>query len=526
MKTDGIEPSAGRTIEAPGRHPDAAALGAKCRTIKLPCGVAFSVFLDVEAEDDLSRALLVGDCPEQTAIELMLSLVRPGDVVLDLGAHVGTFTLAAAAAGCEVIAVEASPRNVAFLKAGVAANGFDRVRIVSAVVAEESGTVEFCPRGAVGHVPTPLTNFERIEVPAVCVDELLCRYGLERVSFIKMDVEGSEIRALRGMSHLFSRPDAPPVLYESNGHTLWFYGERPSRLKAEMEAAGYRNYLVGPTSLTPVTSADPQLECRVDYLAVKGPVPDCVHLPIGPRSSRSEVVEQIVAGYDNRDEPSQAHLLRELQDAPDWVRRHPLVKEVLRRLRLHGESPPPRDELEEIIEIRDPEIDLHDLLQRIRRNLGYREELPPVVRPPDHLMMQHQGLAHALGAVRRAVESYGTIESERSGLIAKAKRFLKRCIRKAIRRHVDQQIDVHWKLFALLEQMLEHQRQLLAYFGDTVRCVDRNEQFAVDWLDRLADQLDALEASVHDCRQDAVPLGPFDDRASSPSRNDGPALAR
>ena len=47
--------------------------------------------------------------------ELALDLAPPDGVMLDLGAHLGTFTLAAAASGRKVIAVEAAPRNVALL---------------------------------------------------------------------------------------------------------------------------------------------------------------------------------------------------------------------------------------------------------------------------------------------------------------------------------------------------------------------------------------------------------------------------
>src|SRR5947209_2183069 len=62
--------------------------------------------------DPLSQAYLQGGEPPNAALlRLMLALVRPGQTVLDLGAHIGTFTLTATAAGCRVVAIEASPGN-------------------------------------------------------------------------------------------------------------------------------------------------------------------------------------------------------------------------------------------------------------------------------------------------------------------------------------------------------------------------------------------------------------------------------
>src|SRR5262245_32996913 len=71
--------------------------------------------------------------PNASLLELMLKLSRPGQLVLDVGAHVGMFTLTAAAAGRRVLAVEASSRNHGLLTQSLEVNGFrDRVELVHA----------------------------------------------------------------------------------------------------------------------------------------------------------------------------------------------------------------------------------------------------------------------------------------------------------------------------------------------------------------------------------------------------------
>jgi tRNA/tmRNA/rRNA uracil-C5-methylase (TrmA/RlmC/RlmD family) len=74
-------------------------------------GLQFTVAIGPEANDDISKAFLAGVYACQPLVELMLTLLKPDHRVLDLGAHIGTFSLAAAALRCEVLSVERSPRN-------------------------------------------------------------------------------------------------------------------------------------------------------------------------------------------------------------------------------------------------------------------------------------------------------------------------------------------------------------------------------------------------------------------------------
>ena len=55
---------------------------------------------------------------------------RPGDVVVDVGAHIGRFSLAAARAGASVVAVEPNPETFRVLAASVGLNGFRSIRLV------------------------------------------------------------------------------------------------------------------------------------------------------------------------------------------------------------------------------------------------------------------------------------------------------------------------------------------------------------------------------------------------------------
>jgi FkbM family methyltransferase len=233
----------------------------------------FEIAVDRDRYDPISATVTSGHFTFPPEFRVLLDLMRPGCTVIDLGAHIGTFALAAAALGCQVVCVEASARNVALLKASIARNGFDRVRVVAAAVSDHSGVLRFVESsGSCGYVAS--AGMERaesamVEVPAITVDELVAELGWPRVDFIKMDVEGSEIAAVRGMRGLLGRADAPLVVYEANGHTLNLFGESPRRLLQSFEELGFRNYLVTDERLSAVQSGDFQPECWVDYVAAR-----------------------------------------------------------------------------------------------------------------------------------------------------------------------------------------------------------------------------------------------------------------
>jgi FkbM family methyltransferase len=130
--------------------------------------------------------------------------VHPGDVVLDCGAHVGTFTRTALTYGAKlVVAIEPAPRNLLCLKRNFA----DEIAAGKVVVYEkgvwDSDTVlsfsENADNSAQGSFIGYRSDSKKlIQIPVSTVDHLAAELHLSRVDFIKMDIEGSERHALAG----------------------------------------------------------------------------------------------------------------------------------------------------------------------------------------------------------------------------------------------------------------------------------------------------------------------------------------
>jgi len=145
--------------------------------------------------------------------KLFCAAITPGCAVLDVGANIGIYTLLAAKRGARVFAIEADPRNVAALKHHVALNGFtSQVSIIEMAAMEGERAMniwrdpEYTGRSRVTDEGNTRTVCGRT------IDSL----SLPAIDVCKMDIEGSELRALRGMSDTLRRSPAMKLLIEYN----------------------------------------------------------------------------------------------------------------------------------------------------------------------------------------------------------------------------------------------------------------------------------------------------------------------
>lgn len=161
--------------------------------------------------------------------EAMRRVIRPGAVVLDIGANVGLMSLVAArltGPGGQVIALEPQLDAVRALEAHARLNGFGMVRAIQAAAGARSGTMQMVVTadpawtimGSVGDHPDAV---RRETVRVVTVDELVADGESPPPSVVKIDVEGSELDVLAGMSRTLSE-HRPVLIAEMHGHGTEF----------------------------------------------------------------------------------------------------------------------------------------------------------------------------------------------------------------------------------------------------------------------------------------------------------------
>jgi FkbM family methyltransferase len=217
------------------------------------------------------RLFAYGFC--EPAARTMRSLLRPGDVVIDGGANIGLYAaLAAARVGPhgQVVACEPSPATMTLLRANIERNRFDWVELREVALADAPGRLAmhmFEPgSGYTSFAPAHTVEGDRVDVEVTTLDDLAAT--LDRaVSLVKLDIEGAELRALRGATVMLRdlRPDflielepqhlerqgcsvaEVQDLFEDVGYAAYTLGDRPERLSGVWERPhGDPNILVRP----------------------------------------------------------------------------------------------------------------------------------------------------------------------------------------------------------------------------------------------------------------------------------------
>lgn len=206
--------------------------------------------IEVRPGDRLGRRVLLMGYSDREHAALLHAILRPGMVYVDVGAHIGQFTLVAAARvgpGGAVHAFEATGETYEQLRRNIALNGLSWVTATRAAVFERPGelTLQVCVRGkgefnSVGRPLRPRDEIVAEEVvPAVTIDGYCAEHGVERVDLMKIDTEGAELQVLRGARGALGRPDGPTVVFECHDVTAASMGHRAADVGAFLREHGY-----------------------------------------------------------------------------------------------------------------------------------------------------------------------------------------------------------------------------------------------------------------------------------------------
>lgn len=124
--------------------------------------------------------------------------IKPGDVVLDIGGHVGIFTLFALYQGAgKVYTFEPTPQNIKIIKENMKVNSYKNIEVINKAVAGKSGEVKlYINTEDSGNTLSEVGyngQFENyINVSSTTLEKIFKRYSLGQVDFMKLDCEGSE----------------------------------------------------------------------------------------------------------------------------------------------------------------------------------------------------------------------------------------------------------------------------------------------------------------------------------------------
>ena len=184
---------------------------------------------------------------EMTVQLCLQETLSPGDVVFDVGANEGFFTLLAGRLvepGGFVVAFEPSPRNLRRLRSNLRLNSLDCVQVLPVAASDRTGrdTLLITRYGggptlmSAGEVPPDFIRRKR--VGTVRIDDLVGK-TLPLPDVVKIDVEGAEGLVLDGMNRTLSRRETT-VLVEVDGPNDGSHRRKWESVDTQLRAIGYR----------------------------------------------------------------------------------------------------------------------------------------------------------------------------------------------------------------------------------------------------------------------------------------------
>lgn len=221
------------------------------RTVRMQ--VEQGVSLNLDPRDLVSVSILRSRQWQTGVWDALNSRLSTGAVLLDVGAHIGYFSLKGAAKvgpTGRIVSFEPNPQTLVELRSNVAASHVESVVTVvpiavtdrdqqltlyattgvntggSSLSKENAGAFDDAPKG--------------YPVRGRPIDDVVAELGLTRVDAMKVDVEGAEVSVLKGAVKTLAKFH-PKVVIEVDERQLAGFGTKPSDIEAVLRAAGYNH---------------------------------------------------------------------------------------------------------------------------------------------------------------------------------------------------------------------------------------------------------------------------------------------
>jgi FkbM family methyltransferase len=198
--------------------------------------------------------------PENYESALIERILRPGMTVVDVGANHGMFSLESAhLVGPEGVihAFEPTPSTYELLLNNICVNNLKNVKVFPSALGETPGTARLRVHREMSALNTlasvdvtwnrqRLRADEIIEVPVSTLDVHVAAEGLDRIDFLKIDVEGFELGVIRGAHGLLRAKRIGLILLEIGDATCATAMVAPIDLLNELASLGYELHRITP----------------------------------------------------------------------------------------------------------------------------------------------------------------------------------------------------------------------------------------------------------------------------------------
>jgi len=230
---------------------------------------------------------------EKATTDLFKKTIKEGDVVVDLGANIGYFTiLAAKLAGPKgrVFSFEPEPKNFNYLKKNIEINDYNQASAYQKAVSNQNGTTKLfvCSYDIGHHTINQNKGIEAysrgrkieeksIEIETVVLDSFL-EGKTDKVDVVKMDVEGAEMLALTGMDKTLRNNKNIKMFVEFFPLLIEKMGSSPQEfIEKLLNDYGFKIFLI-PDDYAALTSEMKELKSVAEVMSYRKENEDHVNL--------------------------------------------------------------------------------------------------------------------------------------------------------------------------------------------------------------------------------------------------------
>jgi FkbM family methyltransferase len=207
-----------------------------------------------DLRDTISREVCFTGYYEPQETALVRSILRPGMSFVDVGANWGYFTLFAASlvgSNGRVLSLEPDPRLFKILQENVTRSQLNQVTVLQVAAAHEPGTLKLAGYreddgnfGLSRIVASYGSEQSVFQVKSDSLDHILNRQSLNSVDLMKMDIEGAEAFAIRGLRESLAERRVKRLLLELHPAQLTEHGSSVSTIIQNLQSSGYRAWTI------------------------------------------------------------------------------------------------------------------------------------------------------------------------------------------------------------------------------------------------------------------------------------------
>ena len=236
------------------------------------------MYIDLRDQGDVRRYLVSKGVYHPQMTKVFRDTITEGMTIVDIGANIGYFTLIAAelvGKKGKVFAFEPEPHNFDLLVRNIALSGYDNIIPIQKAISDRNGKAKlFVDRISFGShsLMGAGKGFAQgvIEVETQTLDDYFKDYA-DGIGLIKIDVEGAEAVALRGMHNTICNSDGLVIITEFLPDILAECGSSPKQFLRDIIQYGFKLYSIDEAkqSLYPVDATFSPNGTSPNLLAVK-----------------------------------------------------------------------------------------------------------------------------------------------------------------------------------------------------------------------------------------------------------------